>query len=62
MADAAIVISVALQCGVSTEALARSVARLPDGPIEPERLDSAKDRAPASAIGATLDMLRGMEG
>ncbi len=37
LADAAVVISVALQHGVSSEALARSVGRLPASPVTPAR-------------------------
>lgn len=43
--DAAVLISIALQHGLSAEALSKSVARLPDG-------------EPASIIGATLDLVR----
>lgn len=48
--DAAVIISIALQHGVPAEALAKSVARLP------ERLDGPAT-APASPIGAALDLL-----
>lgn len=50
LADAAVTISIALQCGIPPAALAKSVARLPetvDGPAT----------APASPIGAVLDLL-----
>ena len=50
LADAAVVISVALQCGIRAADLGKSIARLPetvDGPAT----------APASPIGAVLDLL-----
>ncbi|MGH7114682.1 MAG: hypothetical protein ACREE9_09330 [Stellaceae bacterium] len=50
LADAAVVISVALQHGVSPAALAKSVARLP------ETLDGPAT-APGSPIGAALDLI-----
>ena len=62
LADAAVVISVALQHGVSGEALARSVGRLPAGPVAPADLDGAPgQKVPASPIGAALDLLRRFE-
>ncbi len=62
LADAAVVISVALQHGVPAEALARSVARLPAGPVVPAELDHAPgQKVPASLIGAALDLLQGFE-
>ncbi len=42
LGDAAVVISVALQHGVPAEALARSVARLPAGPVTPSDLDQSQ--------------------
>ena len=51
--DASVVISIALQHGVTAAALAKSVARLP------ERLDGPAVKA-ASAIGAVLDLVRGL--
>ncbi len=58
LADAAVVISVALQHGVPGEALARSVGRLPAGPVTPAELDHAPERkVPASPIGAALDLV-----
>lgn len=50
LADASVVVSIALQCGLRASDLGRSVARLPetiDGPAT----------APASPIGAALDLL-----
>ena len=59
LADAAVVISVALQHGISAQALAKSVGRLPDGPVTPASLDQALPaKAPASPIGAVLDLIR----
>ncbi len=61
-ADAAVVISVALQHGVSAKALAKSVGRVPPGPVTPADLDEGKPaRIPASPIGAALDLLRSLE-
>ncbi len=62
LADAAVVISVALQHGVPGEALARSVGRLPAGPVTPADLDHAPGRkVPASPIGAALDLITAFE-
>ncbi len=62
LADAAVVISVALQHGVPGEALARSVGRLPAGPVAPVELDHAPgQKVPASPIGAALDLLRSFD-
>ncbi len=58
LADAAVVISIALQHGVSGEALARSVGRLPAGPVAPADLESPRpERVPASPICAALDLV-----
>jgi len=48
--DASVVVSIALQHGISASALARSIARLP------ESLDGPAT-TPASAIGAALDLI-----
>ena len=62
LTDAAVVISVALQHGVPGAALAKSVGRLPAGPAAPSDLDRHDTGlAPASPIGAALDLLRGSE-
>ncbi len=62
LADAAVVISIALQCGVSAETLARSVGRLPASPVIPADLDHAPGRkVPASPIGAALDLIQSFE-
>ena len=62
LADAAVVISVALQSGIPAAALAKSVARLPAGPVTPADLEDARPgRVPASPIGAALDLLLSFE-
>ncbi len=58
LADAAVVISIALQHCVPAEALAKSVGRLPAGPATPAALEDPRPgRVPASPIGAALDLL-----
>ncbi len=58
LADAAVMISVGLQHGVSPAALSKSVGRLPNGNIAPADLDRPQsERRPASLIGAALDLL-----
>ncbi len=62
LADAAVVISVALQHGIAAKALAKSVGRLPEGPVTPAELDPGQPtKVPASPIGAALDLLRSLE-
>ncbi len=62
LADAAVAISVALQHGVPVAALAKSVGRLPAGPVAPSDLDQPQtEKLPASPIGAALDLLRRFE-
>jgi len=62
LADAAVVISVALQHGVSAQSLAKSVGRLPEGQVTPADLDRGEPaRIPASPIGAALDLLKAFE-
>ncbi len=62
LADAAVVISVALQHGTSARALAKSVGRLPEGRMTPADLDGERPaRLPASPIGAALDLLKAFE-
>ena len=62
LADAAVVISVALQHGVPPAALAKSMGRLPELPVTPGDLDRGQPaRLPASPIGAALDLLRELE-
>ena len=61
-ARAPVTISIALQCGVSAETLARSVGRLPASPVIPAELDHARGRkVPASPIGAALDLITAFE-
>ncbi len=62
LADAAVAISVALQHGVSATALAKSIGRVPEGPVAPADLDEGKPaRFPASPIGAALDLVTSLE-
>lgn len=57
-ADTAVTVSVALQHGVPLDALAHSILRLPVAPTRPEDLDGRPvETAPASPIGAILDVL-----
>ena len=63
LADAAVVISVALQHGVTAKALAKSIGRLPEGPVAPADLDQCPPAVvPASPIGAALDLVSSFEG
>ncbi len=58
LADAAVVISIALQSGIPPAALAKSIGRLPSGPVTPADLECAgTGRVPASPIGAAVDLL-----
>ncbi len=58
LSDAATIISVALQYGIPAAALAKSIGRLPTGPVTPADLDHAPGRkVPASPIGAALDLV-----
>jgi ribonucleoside-diphosphate reductase alpha chain len=62
LADAAVVISVALQHGIPAQSLAKSIGRLPEGPVTPADLDEGKPaRIPASPIGAALDLVTSLE-
>lgn len=62
LADAAVAVSVALQHGISGEALARSVGRLPASHIRPAKLDHPPEqKAAASPIGAALDLITTFE-
>ena len=62
LADAAVVISVALQHGIPAAALAKSVGRLPTIPVGPADLDHPPEqKAPASPIGAALDLITTFE-
>ncbi len=61
LADAAVV-SVALQSGIPAAALAKSIGRLPAGPVTPVDLESFQPgRVPASPIGAALDFVSFLE-
>lgn len=58
--DASVAISLALQNGVRPAAMARSISRLPAGPVAPADLDRPEgsgERRAASVIGAALDLL-----
>ena len=61
LADAAVIVSVALQSGVSAAALAKSLGRLPELPVTPNDLDRPSGKLPASPIGAALDLLCELE-
>ncbi len=58
LADAAVVVSIALQHGIPAAALAKSIGRLPASPVTPADLESPRPgRVPASPIGAALDLV-----
>ncbi len=63
LADAAVVISVALQYGIPATALSKSVGRRPDNGVSQTSQDDVArpDKLPASLIGAALDLLRWFE-
>ncbi len=62
LADAAVVISIALQHGIPPAALAKTVGRLPSGPVTPADLEGPRPgRVPASPIGAALDLVSSFE-
>ncbi len=62
MADAAILISIALQHGIRPAAMAKSMNRLPPLEVEPGSLEQlGASMAPASPIGAALDLLCRLE-
>jgi len=62
LADAAVVISIALQHGIPAAALVKSIGRLPAGPVTPANLeDPQPGRVSASPIGAALNLLQGFE-
>lgn len=63
--DASVLISLALQYGATPAAIAKSMGRVPTGPVSPadlDRSDGPPDRVPASIIGAVADLLVEMEG
>ncbi len=58
LADAAVVVSVVLQSGILAAALAKSIGRLPAGPVTPADLEGPRPgRVPALPIGAALDLV-----
>ncbi len=58
LADAAVVISIALQHGIPAAALTKSVGRLPAGPVTPADLEGPRPgQVPASPIGVALDLV-----
>ncbi len=58
LADAAVAISIALQHGIPAATLAKSIGRLPAGPVTPADLEGPRlGRVPASPIGAALDLV-----
>ena len=59
--DASVVISLALQSGVSPADLAHSMSRAPAAPVMPSDLDRGDDRNPESIIGAAIDLLVSLE-
>ena len=64
LGDAAVIISIALQHGISAATLGKSVARLPLVPLTPSDLANPagpRHTGPASVIGAVLDLLRELE-
>ena len=50
LADAAVVISVALQCGIEPADLAKSVGRLPEGQVSHRREIALQNRVYAAAV------------
>ena len=61
LADIAVILSVSLQHDLDAATLSRSVARLPLAPLTPADLAEAagpRRTAPASVVGAVLDLLR----
>ncbi len=62
LADAAVVISIALQHDILAVVLAKSIGRLPAGPVTPANLEGLRPgRVPASPIGAALDLVSSFE-
>ena len=62
--DAAVMISIALQHGISASVLAKSVSRQPAAPLLPSDLDEPDDgrgRPAATVIGVVLDLVRQLE-
>ena len=62
LADAAAVISIALQSDIPPAVLSKSIGRLSIIPVGPADLESRQpERAPASPIDAALDLLQRFE-
>ena len=64
LGDAAVIISIALQHGISAATLAKTISREPVAPLTPADLAKAAGSrltAPASVIGTTLDLLAQFE-
>ena len=64
LGDAAVIISIALQHGISAATLAKTISREPLAPLTPADLAEAagpRHTAPASVIGAVLDLLCELE-
>ena len=60
--DVAVALSIALQHDIPAAALAKSVGRLPEGPVMPADLDKVQpSKRPASPIGAALDLLQELD-
>lgn len=58
--DLAIIVSLALQHGITPEALAKSMSRLPYEPLKPHELDpgmAPPHRRPASIVGEIIDLI-----
>ena len=61
MDDAAVLVSIGLQCGISPSAMSKSLSRLPSAPVMPDGLDKIGDSVPASVLGAAIDWLVELE-
>ncbi len=62
LADAAVVISIALQHGIPAAALTKSVGWFPADRVTPADLEGPRPgRVPASPIGAALDLVSSFE-
>jgi hypothetical protein len=63
LADAAVVISIALQYGVSADEMAKTVARIRTRQPTPQELDTGAPvpSVPATVIGAALDLVETLQ-
>ena len=61
LGDAAVIISIAIQNGISPTHLAHSISRVPESPLRPNEIDKTNDRKAASIIGSALDWLIELE-